>query len=71
MRDMLSNILEDKYMLDDDQKNIKQMCSKYLPDGSTVDDPYGSKDPGYHSSILGQEMIANIFLDIIKNRWQL
>ena len=71
MRDMLSNILEDKYMLDDDQKNIKQMCSKYLPDGSTVDNPYGSKDPGYHSSILGQEMIANIFLDIIKNRWQL
>ena len=71
MRSLLSNVLEDKYMLDDESKNPHNIFVSYPPPGSSPENPYGTNDPGYHTSLLGQQVMSDYFYDIIKTRWGL
>lgn len=71
LRVVLGNVIDEKYMLDDDSINPHNVTMTYPPIGATKQNPYGTNDPGYHTSYEGQEFIANGFYEIIKNRWGL
>jgi hypothetical protein len=71
MREFLSNVIENKYLQDDDTKTPHWALVLYPPEGSTKKNLYGTNDPGYHTTPEGQEYLANHYYDIIKNRWGL
>ena len=71
MKIALSNVIEEKYMLDSDEKNTFEIYTKYPPSGRTPENSYGIEDPGYHTSYEGQQILASNFYDIIKERWGL
>jgi len=71
MNSSLANVIEKKYILDDETKNPYYAFIKYPPDGVTPENPYGKYDPGYHTSLEGQHYIANNFYNIIKNKFGL
>jgi len=71
MKEALTNVIDEIYILDDDKKNPYSVFCIMPPPGSTPKDPYGPNDPGYHTSIEGQQFIADGFYNIIKNRWGL
>lgn len=71
MNESLSDVIEEKFMLDDDSKNPHNVFCRYPPEGASTEHPYGTNDPGYHTSYEGQEVLASGFYGIIKNRWNL
>jgi len=71
MNASLEGLLEEKYMLDDDEKNPFAAHAKYPPKGVTQENVYGSEDPGYHTNYEGQRFLAFCYYDIIKERWGL
>jgi len=71
IKTVLGNVLDEKYLLDDDSINPFNVFLTDPPDGATSDNPYGPNDPGYHTSYEGQQLMANGFHKIIKERWQL
>lgn len=68
---VLSNVISEKYILNDDTKNPSKVHLSHPPDGSTKENPFGTDDPGYHTNYEGQRIIADAFYDIIKERWGL
>lgn len=71
MEESLANVIDEKYRLSDESKNPFHVYLKHPPSGAELESPYGKKDPGYHTSYEGQEIIADHFYEIIKNRWGL
>ena len=73
MRQVLQNVLEPKYLLDDETKNPHGAYVLFPPIGSTKTMPYGpyGADPGYHTVPEGQVYLANHYYEIIKNCWGL
>ena len=71
MKASLQNTILDKYMLDNEDLNPFKVFCDYPPEGASKENPYGTNDPGYHTSQYGQQFIADGFYDIIKDRWEL
>lgn len=71
MNSSLYNVIDKKYILDDETKNPYYAFIKYPPEGVSPDNPYGKHDPGYHTSFEGQHYIANNFYNIIKDKFGL
>ena len=72
MKNSLANVIDEKYMLDDDGKNPFSIMERYPPEGASRETGFsGPTDPGYHTSTTGQKIIAEHFFNIIKNRWGL
>lgn len=66
MKDALQNLISDNYLLDSNEKNPYHIFLKF-----PAEDVFGPDEPGYHTSYEGQELIANGFYNLIKQRWNL
>lgn len=71
IKTVLGNVIDEKHLLDDISINPFQVFMKYPPEGATPENLYGPDDPGYHTSYYGQQLLADGFYDIIKERWGL
>lgn len=71
MNSSLANVVDKKYILDDETKNPYYASKIYPPDGVTPEHPYGKQDPGYHTSYEGQQYIASYYYNLIKDKWGL
>lgn len=67
----LSGTINEKHILNDNTKNPSNVYLSHPPDGSTKEKPFGNDDPGYHTNLEGQRLIADAFYDIIKKSWGL
>ena len=71
MKKVLHNVIPEKYMLDNSEVNPHKVFCNHPPEGASNENPYGTNDPGYHTSQHGQQLIADEFYNIIKNHWGL
>lgn len=69
----LNTVLDEKYLwLDDTTTPVAiQETHRFHPNVEKHEIDWANKDPGYHTSVVGQAVLANKYYEVIKNRWNL